>query len=212
MSETRLRPVTCVVVDDHPPLREAAAAALAAAGVDVLATADDRDTTLAVLAGVRPDALVLDLVLPGVKGVELVKEAVAAAPDTAVLIYTGSAEEGVLVDALRAGARGFVRKNAPLDELVQAVKAVAAGESWLDRRLAGAVLKAAVETPLPVLSQRERDILRFLAAGRSNNDIAAALHISPDTVRTYIRRAMVKLEAETRTQAVATALRLGLVD
>lgn len=185
---------------------------LTANGIEVVATLGERDEALAALEAHGPDVLVLDLALPDMAGGELVAAAVADVPSTAVVVYAGSAGDVLVAEAFRAGARGFVLKDAPGDDLVEAVRAVAAGQSWLDREFADAVSHAFGESQPPKLSDREREILQLLAGGKSNDVIAAALCISTDTVRTYIGRAMKKLEANTRTQAVATALRLGLID
>ena len=204
--------LTCIVVADHPPLRDAVSAVLTANGIEVVATSGGRDDALAALETHGPDVLVVDLALPLMTGLELVAAAVAEPQKTGVVVYTGAAGDALLAEAFRAGARGFVSKDAPSDDLVQAVRAVAAGHSWLDRRFADAVGHAFAEAAPLKLSDREREILALLADGKSNHVIADALSISADTVRTYIGRAMKKLEADTRTQAVATALRLGLIE
>jgi DNA-binding NarL/FixJ family response regulator len=114
-------------------------------------------------------------------------------------------------DALDAGVRGFVLKDAPLQYLVRAVEVVAGGGTYVDPVLAGALALARLNKDLPELTQREREVLRLLAEGLSNEDIGKRLFISPETVRTHIRKAMGKLDADTRTEAVATALRQSLI-
>jgi DNA-binding NarL/FixJ family response regulator len=116
----------------------------------------------------------------------------------------------LLAEALDAGARGFILKESPISELLGAVRLVGAGGTYVDPALAPTLVRAGA-TGHPALSQREREILRHLADGQKNDEIAKELSISPDTVRTYIRRAMEKLEADTRTQAVAIALRESLI-
>jgi two-component system response regulator DesR len=117
----------------------------------------------------------------------------------------------LLVEALDAGARGYVLKETPVTELVRAVMLVAAGGTYVDPLLAPALVRAGAIGDHAPLSAREREILRHLADGETNDGIAAALSLSPSTVRTYIRRAMQKLEADTRTQAVAIALRESFI-
>ena len=208
----RSRPITCVVADDHPPLVDAVSASLAERGIEVVAIAWDGEEALAAIVAHRPRVAILDAVMPRLGGIEVARRTAREVPETGVILYTGYAEHSLLVDALGAGALGFVSKRAPTEDLVHAVEFVAAGEGYVDPRLAATVVKASLEVGLPTLSARERDILRLVSQGKSNGDVGEALHISPDTVRTYLRRAMKKLEAETRTQAVATAIRLSLID
>ena len=205
------RPITCIVADDHPPLRQVLSTLLAEHGIDVVAMASDGEQAVAAIAEHRPQVAILDVSMPQLGGIEVARHTTRVFPETRVILYTGYAEHSLLVDALGAGALGFVSKAAPTQDLVRAVESVAAGEGYVDPRLASTVVRASVETGLP-LSPREREILRLLSEGKSNGVVGETLHIAPDTVRTYVRRAMKKLEAETRTQAVAKAIRLSLID
>ena len=207
-----LRPITCIVADDHPPLRQVLSIVFAEHGIDVVALASDGEEALAAIAEHRPQVAILDVSMPHLGGIEVARHTTRVFPETRVILYTGYAEHSLLADALGAGALGFVSKGAPTEDIVHAVEFVADGEGYVDPRLAATVMKASLEAGLPALSARERDILRLVSEGGSNGDVAEALHISPDTVRTYLRRAMTKLEAETRTQAVAKAIRLSLID
>jgi DNA-binding NarL/FixJ family response regulator len=128
-----------------------------------------------------------------------------------LLLYTGYGDRALLAEALDAGVRGFVLKEAPLEDLVRAVDIVAGGGTYVDPVLAGALVNAKLTSALPELTQREREVLRALADGLSNEEIGRRLFISPETVRTHVRKAMAKLDADTRTQAVATALRQSLI-
>jgi DNA-binding NarL/FixJ family response regulator len=206
------RPVTCVVADDHPPLLQVVSAVLEEHGVDVLVRASDGEEALAAIAALRPSVAILDVVMQPLGGIEVARRIARAIPATRAILYTGYAEHSVMVDAFDAGAYGFVSKGAPTAELVRAVEIVANGERYLDPRLTATVPAAPFDARVPTLSAREREILRLLSEGNSNADVGEALHISPDTVRTYLSRAMKKLEAETRTQAVAKAIRLSLID
>jgi DNA-binding NarL/FixJ family response regulator len=149
--------------------------------------------------------------MPRLGGSDIARIASRTAPKTAVILYTGHAEGELLVEALDAGARGFVLKDGPLTDLVRAVVLASRGGIYVDPVLAPTLVRGSATGPAPVLSPRERDILRLLAAGKSNDEIAATLSISADTVRTYIRRAMKKLHADTRTQAVAIAVRASFI-
>jgi DNA-binding NarL/FixJ family response regulator len=154
---------------------------------------------------------VVDVRMPRLSGIELAKRASMTAPDTSIIFYTAYGDRALLSEALDVGARGFVLKEAPLPDLVRAVERVAAGEAYVDPVLAGILVSSQARDSLPSLTQRERDVLRLLADGLSNDEIGKQLFISPETVRTHVRKAMAKLEADTRTQAVATALRQSII-
>jgi DNA-binding NarL/FixJ family response regulator len=163
---------------------------------------------LAAIEASAPSVAVLDLRMPKLSGIEVAR---LAPESTAALLYTAHADRGLLVEAVDAGARGYVLKEAPLDDLVRAVETVAAGGTYVDPVLAGELATAAASSAMPMLTRREREVLRLLADGCSNEDVARRLGISPETVRTHVRKLMRKLDAQTRTQAVATALRLAII-
>lgn len=142
---------------------------------------------------------------------QIARQIARSSPDTAVILYTAFGDRALLTEALDAGARGFVLKEAPLAEVVRAVELVAAGRTYVDPVLAGVLTSSEATEKLSRLTQRERDVLRLLADGKSNEEIGKELFISAKTVRTHIRKAMNKLDADTRTQAVATALRQSLI-
>jgi DNA-binding NarL/FixJ family response regulator len=154
---------------------------------------------------------ILDLRMPGMSGIEVARQVARSAPDTAIILYTAFGDRALLTEALDAGARGFVLKEAPLAEVVRAVELVASGRTYVDPVLAGVLSSSAATERMTSLTQRERDVLRLLADGMSNEEIGKTLFISPETVRTHVRKAMAKLDADTRTQAVATALRQSLI-
>jgi DNA-binding NarL/FixJ family response regulator len=149
--------------------------------------------------------------MPRLGGIELTRRAKRSAPTTAVLLYTGYGDRALLTEALDAGVAGFVLKEAPMDDLLRAVQAVANGGTYVDPVLAGTLAASSVGGSVPQLTQRERDVLRLLADGLSNEEIGKKLFISAETVRTHVRKAMDKLDADTRTQAVARALRENLI-
>lgn len=201
-------PIRCLVADDHPAVVRAVCDFLEAEGLEVVARARDGAEALAKIESTRPAIALLDLKMPTLTGIEVARR---AKPGTAVILYTGHADRALLADAVDAGARGYVLKEAPLADLVRAIETVAAGGTYVDPVLAGALATSAATQKLPALTQREREVLRLLADGRSNEEIGKALFISPETVRTHVRKAMRKLEADTRTQAVAKALRQSLI-
>lgn len=203
--------LTCLVADDHPAVLGAVGDVLAAHGIDVTSRARDGREALEKIETRRPRVALLDIRMPGMSGIEIARKVGRTAPDTAVLLYTGLADQALLTEALDAGVRGFVLKEAPLPDLVRAVETVAAGGTYVDPVLAGTIATADATNRLPSLTHRERDVLRLLSDGLSNEEIGRELFISPETVRTHVRKAMGKLDADTRTQAVATALRQSLI-
>jgi len=179
-------------------------------GIDVVGRASDGQDALEQIEAKQPRVALIDVRMPRLSGIELAKRATVAAPNTSVVFYTAYGDRALLSEALDVGARGFVLKEAPLPDLVRAVERVAAGEAYVDPVLAGVLVSAQTDR-VPSLTRREREVLRELADGLSNEAIGKRLFISPETVRTHVRKAMAKLEADTRTQAVAKALRQSLI-
>jgi DNA-binding NarL/FixJ family response regulator len=202
---------TVVLADDHPPIIDALARYLRAAGFEVVATAHDGDAALAALREHRPRVCVADVRMPKVGGLELARSAAHDSPGTSVLLYSGLADKGLVSDSLDAGARGFALKDAPLEDLARAIDTVAAGGLYVDPVLAAALATMRRDDAPKTLTERERDVLRLLAEGSSYAEIGATLFLSPDTVRAHAQRAMTKLGARTRTQAVAVALREAMI-
>jgi len=200
-----------LVADDHPAVVEAVADVLADHGIDVVGRARDGDDAVEQIELRKPTVAILDLRMPGQSGIEVARQVARSQTDTAVILYTAFGDRALLTEALDAGARGFVLKEAPLAEVVRAVELVAAGRTYVDPVLAGVLSSSAATERMTNLTQRERDVLRLLADGMSNEEIGKNLFISPETVRTHVRKAMAKLDADTRTQAVATALRQSLI-
>jgi DNA-binding NarL/FixJ family response regulator len=208
---TRRGGVSCLVADDHPAVVEAVADVLTAAGIRVVGKARDGDEALALIETEGPEVALLDLRMPGLSGIEVARRIDRGEGATAVILYTAFGDRALLTEALDAGARGFVLKEAPLAEVVRSVELVAAGRTYVDPVLAGVISSSTATGRMVTLTQRERDVLRLLADGMSNEEIGRELFISPETVRTHVRKAMAKLDADTRTQAVATALRQSLI-
>jgi DNA-binding NarL/FixJ family response regulator len=190
---------------------EAICDTLADEGIEIAGRAVDGEEALAKIQTRKPAVAVVDLRMPRVGGIETARQVARTTPETAVILYTAYGDRALLTEAIDAGARGFVLKEAPLADLVRAVRIVADGGTYVDPVLAGALATADATAKLPDLTQRERDVLRLLADGLSNEEIGKSLFISHETVRTHVRKAMAKLDADTRTQAVATALRQSLI-
>jgi DNA-binding NarL/FixJ family response regulator len=211
MSSSNQTPITCVVADDHPAVLEAVAEFLVQGGIEVLARARDGEEALERIEQRKPQVALVDVRMPKMGGIELTRRAQRSAPDTSILLYTGYGDRALLTEALDAGVRGFVLKEAPMDDLLRAVQSVASGGTYVDPVLAGTLAVSSIGNKLPELTQRERDVLRLLADGLANEEIGKRLYISAETVRTHVRKAMDKLDADTRTQAVARALRDRLI-
>jgi DNA-binding NarL/FixJ family response regulator len=190
---------------------EAVADVLTEHGIDVVGRARDGDDAVDQIELRKPTVAILDLRMPKQSGIEVARQLARSQTDTAVILYTAFGDRALLTEALDAGARGFVLKEAPLAEVVRAVELVASGRTYVDPVLAGVLSSSAATERMTNLTQRERDVLRLLADGMSNEEIGKNLFISPETVRTHVRKAMGKLDADTRTQAVATALRQSLI-
>lgn len=203
--------IRCLIADDHPAMVEAVGEVLAEHGLQIVGRARDGEEALAAMVDLKPAVAVVDVRMPRISGIEVARRAQREAPDTHVILYTAYGDRALITEAIDAGVRGFVLKEAPLVDLVRAVEIVAEGGTYVDPVLAGVLASPELSGKLPSLTQRERDVLRLLADGLSNEEIGKRLFISPETVRTHVRKAMAKLDADTRTQAVAMALRQSLI-
>jgi DNA-binding NarL/FixJ family response regulator len=209
VSSTAAKP-TCVVADDHPSVLESISRYLDLQGFRVVGRARNGEEAIALVESQRPSVAVLDLRMPIVAGAAVIRQVARTTPQSSCVVYSGFGDGALLTEALDAGARGFVLKDAPLDALVRALETVATGGMYIDPALADVLIRATPARDLG-LTPRERDVLRLLADGHSNETIGRELFISPDTARTQLGAAMAKLGVSTRTQAVATALRIELI-
>jgi len=190
-------------------------------GVEVVGTARDGIEAVERAARERPDVVLMDLRMPGMEGAEATRHIRASLPDTQVLVLTTYADDQSLFPALQAGARGYLTKDASAEEIERAIRALAAGRTHLDpaiqQRLVAAVLEAQLVTWPPEqalpddLSPREVEVLKLIAAGLSNTEIAVALFLSTATVKTHINRIFAKTGARDRAQAVRYAYQHGMV-
>jgi DNA-binding NarL/FixJ family response regulator len=200
------------VVDDHPSVLDAVCRLLGERNVLVVGRSLNAREGLERIAATRPKVAVLDVALPGLGGVEAARLVRGSSPGTRVLLYTGHGTAELVDQALAAGAHGVVLKDGPLSELAAAVEVVAGGGIYVDRLLSSALVPRSGEpSPQRPLTPRERDVLRLVADGSTNEQVGERLSISADTVQTHVRNAMKKLGAESRTQAVATAMRQALI-
>ena len=218
------RPIRVVVADDQRVVREGLQTLLGLLdGIEVIDTAEDGDAAVAAAAATGADVVLMDLNMPRVDGVEATRRLQAESPDTRVLVLTTYAEDDVLFPALRAGARGYLTKNAGADEIGAAIRAVHRGETYLDPAVQARLVAAVVDEgdrpePDPAadelpddLTPREAEVLTLIARGLSNAEICAELVVSPATVKTHINRIFMKTGARDRAQAVRYAYAHGFV-
>lgn len=204
MSDSELQ---VVVVEDHLALRKGVELLLRREGLRVTGVADSADEAKRMIVARRPDVAVVDLGLGQGDGMEVAREVVAQWPDAAMLLYTGgSVSDTVVRDALDSGARGIALKSGTPRELIQAIRAVAAGKEYVDPRLAN-LLPEAAESSVSRLSPRESEVLDLMADGLKTEEIAQRLVLSPQTVETHVRNLKRKLGARTRVHALAIALK-----
>jgi DNA-binding NarL/FixJ family response regulator len=203
--------ITCVIVDDHEVVREGLRLSLSRAPhIRVIGEAPDGEQAITLVERRRPDVVVMDVRMPGMDGLEATRQITEKVPETAVLIFTAFSERSLLARGLDSGAKGYILKEAPHETLLRALERVARGEGYIDPALMPAFLSG--KDQVEMLTAREREILQLLADGLSNADVAARLFISQETVKSHVRHILAKLEADTRTQAVAIALRESIID
>ena len=203
--------ITTLIVDDHEVVREGLRLSLSRAPhIRVVGEAADGQSAVELAERRKPDVVIMDVRMPGMDGLEATRELTQKVPDAAVLIFTAYSERSLLGRGLESGAKGYILKEAPHNTLVRAIEKVAEGEAYVDPALMPAFLAGRDQGDM--LTAREREILQLLADGMSNADAAAKLFISQETVKSHVRHILSKLEADTRTHAVAIALRQAIID
>jgi two-component system response regulator NreC len=204
--------ISIVLADDHTVVRRALRVLLEGElGFEVVAEAEDADGAIRYLRGHKPNVLILDLNMPGRPSLEAIPEMKEASPETKIVVLTMQKESAFARQALQLGVLGYVLKEAADDELVQAVRSAACNETYLQPAL-GAKLAAEPEIAASDLSERETDVLRLIALGHTNAEIAAKLYISVRTVETHRAHIQQKLGVSTRAELVQSALARGLVE
>jgi DNA-binding NarL/FixJ family response regulator len=206
-------PIRVVVVDDHELFRSGLATMLGEQGITVAGTAASGEAALEVVARERPDVVLMDVSMPGISGVEATGRLSMAHPEVSVIVLTVAADEASLIDAILAGADGYLLKGASIDEIVAAVQAATRGESLIAPALARKLLhrirsrRGDVGAPHPQLTEREQQVLELMIEGRDNAAIARTLYISQNTVKNHVASILVKLDVDNRVQAVVRAIR-----
>ena len=203
--------ITTLIVDDHEVVREGLRLALSRTDtIRVVGEACDGNAAVALAQRRRPDVVIMDVRMPGMDGLAATKVLTERMPDVCVLIFTAYSERSLLSRGLESGAKGYILKEAPHQTLVRAIEKVAAGDGYVDPALMPSFLAGRDREDM--LTGREREILQLLADGMSNADVASKLFISQETVKSHVRHILAKLEADTRTHAVAIALRESIID
>jgi DNA-binding NarL/FixJ family response regulator len=206
-----LRALRLVLIEDHQALREGLALLLHREGCEVVGTAGSAGEGRALIESLDPDVALVDIQLGDESGIELTRALLDADPERRVVLYTGSSDVELLVSGLDSGARGYALKDGTPAELTSALATVAGGGTYVDPRLRPALLSRETTQRLPALSKREGEVIDLLAQGLTGEQVADRLMLSSETIKTHIRNAMAKLEANTRVHAVAIALREGFI-
>ena len=212
--------VRVLLVDDHDLFRTGLRNLLEERGVQIAGEAAQGDEAVRLVRELAPDVVVMDLHMPGISGIEAIRQIAGFAPLTRVLVLTISDQDEDVLHAILAGACGYLLKDASVDELIRGIEAAAVGESLVSPAIAGKVLQQVRATAISPdaadavraeLSQRELDVLKLISSGKDNAMIAAELHISPKTVKNHISNILMKLQIENRIQAAVYAVRSGIV-
>lgn len=206
--------IRVLVVDDHPVVRQGLATLFSAYDdMELVGEAASGEDAVRLCAELRPDVVLMDLVLPGMSGAAATRDLLQVCPNVQVLALTSFVEEHLVQEALQAGASGYLLKDIAGDQLIAAIRLAWAGTPTLNPRAAQALTPRRDSSPLcsSSLTEREHEVLSLLAQGLTNHKIAARLHISRATVKTHVSSILAKLGTESRAEAVALALRQGLV-
>ena len=212
--------VRVVVVDDHDLFRTGLRNLLEEQGVNVVGEAANGETAIRLASELAPDVVIMDLNMPGLTGVETTRKLAGVAPLARVVVLTISADDDDVMDAVMAGACGYLLKDSSIQDLIVGIRAAAAGESLISPQIAGKLLQRlrsqstnedAAATIRAELSDREIEVLKLIANGKDNAQIARDLFISPKTVKNHISNILMKLQIENRIQAAVYAVRSGIV-
>jgi DNA-binding NarL/FixJ family response regulator len=215
--------ITVVLVDDERLIRSALKQTLSNAGIEVIGEAASGEEALELVLDLRPDVVLMDIKLPGIPGEEAIKRLGLLAPASHILVLTRT-EQNQVIEAIVAGASGYILKTAPPKAVISAVEATAAGESVLSSEIAGKLLERIRQLEIPImatspteartiraaLTERELQIFQLLASGNSNQQIGGQLALSTNTVRNHIKSILAKLHLENRIQAAVQAVRTGI--
>ena len=218
--EKTLDELRVLLVDDHDLFRSGLVNLLSEHGLHVVGEAENGDVALRLVRELAPDVVIMDLNMPGPSGVEVIRQMATIAPLTRVVVLTISADDSDVINAVMSGACGYLLKDSSVDQLIAGIRSAAAGESLISPQIAAKMLQMlraqrstvdAAETIRAELSEREIEVLKLIANGNDNAQIARALFISPKTVKNHISNILMKLQMENRIQAAVYAVRSGIV-
>jgi DNA-binding NarL/FixJ family response regulator len=218
--EKTLDELRVLLVDDHDLFRSGLVNLLSEHGLHVVGEAENGDVALRLVRELAPDVVIMDLNMPGPSGVDVIRQMTSIAPLTRVVVLTISADDSDVINAVMSGACGYLLKDSSVDQLIAGIRSAAAGESLISPQIAAKMLQMlraqrstvdAAETIRAELSDREIEVLKLIANGNDNAEIARALFISPKTVKNHISNILMKLQMENRIQAAVYAVRSGIV-
>jgi DNA-binding NarL/FixJ family response regulator len=219
-AQREIESLRVLLVDDHDLFRTGLRNLLEEQQVDIVGEASTGSEAVKLVRELQPDVVVMDLNMPGMTGVEATRHISSLAPLTRVVVLTISDQDGDVMDAILAGACGYLLKDSSIQELLQGIRAAAVGESLISPTIASKVLQRVrststhadvAETIRAELSDREIEVLKLIANGKDNAEIASELHISPKTVKNHISNILMKLQIGNRIQAAVYAVRSGIV-
>ena len=202
----------CLAVDDHPTVRRGLSLLFDDhEDLDLVSEAESGEEALEAVERHKPEVVIMDVRLPGIDGISAVRRIAERSPHVKTVMFSAYGDKRLLSDAISAGARGYVMKGSPLEDLLRAVRTVASGRPFVDPSLSPALIMTGPASDAP-LSEREREILQLLAGGLHTEEVAERIGLSAETVKSDTKRAIQKLEADTRVHAVAIALRQALIE
>ena len=219
-SGKQLEELRVLLVDDHDLFRTGLRSLLEEQGLQVVGEAENGSAALQLTSELAPDVIIMDLKMPGLTGVETTRQISGLAPLARVVVLTISADDEDVMNAVMAGACGYLLKDSSIDQLIAGIRAAAGGESLISPQIAAKLLQrlraggadeVAAETIRAELSERELEVLRLIANGKDNAEIARELFISPKTVKNHISNILMKLQIDNRIQAAVYAVRSGIV-
>jgi len=206
--------VKVLIADDHPMFRKGLRAVLATAdGIEVVGEAGNGVDAVRLAEDLQPDLVLLDLHMPGGDGLTAIRRLAAGSPDIHILVVTMFEDDDSVFAAMRAGARGYTLKDTDADEMIRAIRAVGNGEAIFSPAIAARIMtffSARPAHPFPDLTDSERNVLRLMAKGLANDDIAGRLSLSPKTVRNYVSGVFAKLRVASRAEAIVRAREAGI--
>jgi DNA-binding NarL/FixJ family response regulator len=205
-------PTRCLAVDDHAAVRQGLDLMFEAEDdLELVSTVERGEEVLEAIEREQPEVVIMDVRLPGIDGISALKRVAQNAPGVKTVVFSAYGDKRLLSDAISAGARGYVMKGSPPEDLLRAVRAVTSGKPFVDPSLSPTLLMTQGIADAP-LSEREREILQLLAEGYHTEEVARRIGLSAETVKSDTKRAINKLEADSRVHAVAIALRQAIIE